>query len=263
MDLLTIAHPSRPEIDMAFTGALLEAVASREAPDTIRVFRPGPTVAFGRSDRIRAGFDEACRVTQSHGRTPIVRLGGGHAAAYDSDCLVVEVMRQHQHGAMGGLEGRFLHMVDLLQRGLAGIGVTAELGQLQWEYCPGRYSLHLPSGPKIAGIAQRVLTRASLTTAVIVVDGANTLRRTLTDVYAALDLPLDIATAGAIADQHPGVSSQALQEEIAYAAAATFRMPLPREAKDIALATRRAARGLPENCVGGDRPVQRLDRTRD
>jgi octanoyl-[GcvH]:protein N-octanoyltransferase len=231
MDLLTTAHSDRPELDMELTGTLLDAVARGDAPDTIRVFRPGPTVAFGRSDRIRTGFDEACRVAVAHGRTPVVRLGGGHAAAYDSECLVVEVLRRHNRRAISGLESRFLDMVDLVQRGLAGLGVTLDVGELPWEYCPGRYSLHLPSGPKVAGAAQRVLTRASLTTAVIVVGGANALRRALADVYAALDLPLDIRTAGAVADRHPEISCDLVQQAIIDSAAARFRRVLPRSAE--------------------------------
>jgi lipoate-protein ligase A len=227
MELLTIAHRDRPELDMALTGTLLEAVARGEAPDTIRVFRPGATLAFGRLDRSRAGFDDACRVALAHRRTPVVRWGGGHAAAYDSECLIVEVVRRHQRPAISGLEGRFLDMVDLVQASLERLGVTLELGKLPHEYCPGRYSLHLPCGPKVAGIAQRVLTRASLTTAVVVVGGANTLRRTLTDVYAALDIPLDIRTAGAIADQHTNLNCDVVQQAIVNGAVARYRLAMP------------------------------------
>jgi octanoyl-[GcvH]:protein N-octanoyltransferase len=230
MDLLTTANPDSPELDMAFTGTLLDAVASGDAAESVRIFRPGPTLAFGRSDRLRAGFANACRVAESHGRTPVVRWGGGHAAAYDPQCLVVEVLRRHKRSPISGLESRFLDMVDLIQRALAGLGVTLEHGELPWEYCPGRYSLHLPSGPKIAGVAQRVLIRASLTTAVVVVDGGNAQRRTLADVYAALDLPLDIATVGALTDRHPEIDGDIVQEAIIHTAAARFGILMPEPA---------------------------------
>jgi octanoyl-[GcvH]:protein N-octanoyltransferase len=82
------------------------------------------------------------------------------------------------------------------------------LGELPGEYCPGRVSLHLRSGPKVAGVAQRVLARASLTTAVVVVAGGDALRATLTDVYAALDLPVDADAAGAVSDTHPNITSE-------------------------------------------------------
>ena len=215
---------------MDLTGTLLAAVA-RGAPDTIRVFRPGPTVAFGRSDCIRTGFEEACRVAVAHGRTPVVRLGGGHAAAYDSDCLVVELLRRHDRRAISGLEDRFRDMVNLVRRALARLGVDLVLGELPREYCPGRYSLHLPAGPKVAGVAQRVLTRASLTTAVIVVGGTDALRGTLADVYATLDLPLDIETVGAVADRHPEVDCDLAQRTIIDEAAAEYEMVSPRRSE--------------------------------
>jgi octanoyl-[GcvH]:protein N-octanoyltransferase len=227
MDLLTIAHPCRPDLDMTLTGTLLEAVARGDAPDTLRVFRPGSTLAFGRLDRMRAGFDDAYRLAVTHGRTPVVRWAGGHAAAYDSECLVVEAVRRHERGAMSGLEDRFGEMIDLVQQGLAGLGVRLEVGQLPAEYCPGRYSLHLPSGPKVAGVAQRVLTRASLTTAVVVIAGANGLRRTLADVYAALELPFDMSTAGAVTDHHAEISCELAERAMIASAATRYGITLP------------------------------------
>ena len=220
MDIVTTAHPERPELDMELTGTLLRAIARGDAHETIRVFRPGPTLAFGRLDRARAGFAEAWRVALAHGRTPVVRWGGGHAAAYDSECVVVEILRRHERQAVSGLEDRFLGMVDLIQQALATLGVNLELGELPGEYCPGLYSLHLPSGPKVAGVAQRVLTRASLMTAVVVVGGADALRATLADVYAALGLPLDLRTVGAVTDGHPDVTCGLVKQAIVGSAAA-------------------------------------------
>jgi octanoyl-[GcvH]:protein N-octanoyltransferase len=213
MDLVTTAHPDRPELDMALTEQLLRAAARGERPETMRVFRPGPTVAFGRLDRNRAGFDEACRIALAHGRAPVVRLGGGHAAAYDRDCVIVEVIRRHERSGFE-LESRFAGLAEMISWTLAKLGVTLQLGELPNEYCAGRFSLHLPSGPKVAGVAQRILTRASLTTAVIVVSGGDTLRAVLADVYAALDLPFDPDTAGALTDRYPDVTCELVQQTI-------------------------------------------------
>jgi hypothetical protein len=47
-----------------------------------------------------------------------------------------------------------------------------------------------------------------LTTAVVVVAGGDALRATLTDVYAALDLPVDTGMAGAVSDRHPDSTSE-------------------------------------------------------
>jgi len=190
---------------MALTQATLEGVAARTAAETVRVYRPGPTVAFGRLDRLRPGFAAAGAAALAHGRTPVLRLGGGRAAAYDRECVVVEVIRA-QEKLVGGLEERFTDLVALLQDGLAAAGVDTEVGELPGEYCPGRFSLHLPGGPKVAGVAQRVISGASLTTGVLVVAGGDGLRATIADVYRALELPVDVATAGAVADRHPETS---------------------------------------------------------
>ncbi len=202
MLLVTEAHPEHPALDMALTGALLTAVARGEAADTIRVLRPGPTLAFGRLDRTRDGFARACRVAADHGREPVLRWGGGHAAAYDRDCVLVELIRREAR-VIGGLEQRFQDMAAFVAEGLEPLGVALELGELPGEYCPGRFSLHLPDGPKVAGIAQRIVRGASLTTAVIVVDGGDRLRTAIAAVYAALGLTVDAITAGALSDSHP------------------------------------------------------------
>lgn len=214
MELVTTAHPTRPELDMELTGTLLEAVAKGDAPETIRVFRPGSTLAFGRLDCSRSGFDEAGRIARNHGRTPVIRWAGGHAAAYDSECVIVEILRRHQRHAPSELEGRFLHLTEIIGSAFTDLGVKLDVGELPGEYCPGRYSLHLPSGPKIAGVAQRILARASLTTAAVVVGGGDALRAVLAEVYAALDLPLDLDTVGAVTDRQPNIDCNLVQQAI-------------------------------------------------
>jgi octanoyl-[GcvH]:protein N-octanoyltransferase len=209
-ELVAAAHPDDPAFEMALTQAMLEAVAGRSMAETVRVYRPGPTVAFGRLDRLRPGFDAACRAAVAHGRSPVLRLGGGRAAAYDRDCIVIEVIRA-QERLIGGLDERFADLVALLREGLAAARVPVEVGELAGEYCPGRFSLHLPGGPKVAGVAQRVIAGGSLTTAVLVVAGGDGLRATIADVYAALELPVDVATAGAVADRHPDVAVSTLE----------------------------------------------------
>jgi hypothetical protein len=58
MRLLRAAHPHDPLLDMALSAALLERVAAG-ADEVARVFRPGPTMAFGRLDALRPGFPDA------------------------------------------------------------------------------------------------------------------------------------------------------------------------------------------------------------
>jgi hypothetical protein len=66
----------------------------------------------------------------------------------------------------------------------------------------------------VAGIAQHVRTRASLTTAVVVVSGGEALRAVIAEVYEALELPLDVATVGAVSDQHPEISCEPVERAL-------------------------------------------------
>lgn len=226
---MTTASVANPERDMALSEELLKRVGHGEADDLLRVYRPGPTVAFGRLDRVRGGFEQAWRIAEAHGRTPVVRLGGGHAAAYDPDCLVVELIRRHDH-QLPGLDDRFAEMTGLIQRACARIGVETLLGELPGEYCPGRYSLHLPGGPKIAGVAQRLTQRSSLTTAVIVVRGADPLQAVIVDIYKALGLALNAETVGAIASHCPEITVDRVATVIVEVAAEVCLLQPPADA---------------------------------
>jgi lipoate-protein ligase A len=206
MDLLTQAHPSEPARDMATSAALLSQIAARAAKPSIRVYRPGATAAFGSLDRLRSGFLRATEAAIAAGLVPIMRVAGGHVACYDADSVIVEVFRP-ETTVVGGLEARFEDLAELLTDALTAIGVTVDVGQLPGEYCPGRFSVHLSDGPKIAGIAQRVIQGASLTSAVIVVAGGARLRAAIASIYAALEIPIDIDVAGAIDDREANLDA--------------------------------------------------------
>ncbi len=214
--MLTVreSHPSDPVAEMAYSAMLLRAVAAGERPACARVFRPGPTLAFGRRDALAPGFAAAQAAARAHGYVPVVRLGGGHAAGYDEGAVIVELVTvQARVGT--GIEARFAAVAQLLGDALRGLGVVPVVGELPGEYCPGRWSLHAEgSTVKLAGIAQRSIRGAALTTAVVVVEGGARLRDVLVDVYAALDLGWDPATAGALEDVRPGVRAADLESAV-------------------------------------------------
>lgn len=199
---------------MALTGAILDDVAARTRPDTLRVFLPGPTVAFGRRDSFAKGFQRAARAAEECGFAPVVRHAGGHAVAYDQGSVIVEWMRPEDH-LLGGIGERFEELTKLILDALKQLGVAVELGELPDEYCAGRFSLHLLDGPKIVGVAQRVIKGASLTTAVIAVGSGDRLRAVTGRIYHELAIPLDVSTVGAIADRFPDVDVSAVANTIA------------------------------------------------
>lgn len=200
--LLRAAHPDDPVLDMALTHALLRRVGDGTDTPAARVFVPGPTVAFGRLDALREGFGDAVAAARRHGFVPVMRLGGGHAAAYAGGSLVVELAVGHTAIAEG-IEERFAAATALLVEALEAVGTRPVVGERPGEYCPGRWSVHAVGGPKLAGVAQRSVRGASLVTAVVIVEGGARIRAVLTDVYAALGLAWDPATAGALEDVVP------------------------------------------------------------
>lgn len=198
MDLLRDRFPDDPVLDAAITHALLRQVGAGQRGPVARVFRPGPTMAFGRLDALASGYTAARAAAAAHGYTPLLRLGGGHAAGYDEGSLLIEVIRPVATIA-DGVGERFDWLTDLLVTTLAHLGITARTGVLPGEYCAGDNSVNA-AGVKLAGTAQRTIKGASLVTAMLIVGGGGRLRAALTDVYAALGIEWRPQTAAAADD---------------------------------------------------------------
>ncbi len=203
------------------------------------MFRPGPTLAFGRLDALLPGFAGATAAARRLGYTPVVRSAGGHAAVYDEQSLVVEHVTA-EADVTAGLQARFEAQSALLRDALAGLGADARIGELAGEYCAGAHSINLGGRIKVVGIAQRAIRHGALTTAVIVVGGGGRLRRAVAEVYARLGLDVDPATAGALDDELPGVTAERVAEVVVAAFAASADLtPAEPDAELLA-----AARGL-------------------
>lgn len=198
MELLRDRFPDDPALDAAVTHALLRQVGAGERGPVARVFRPGPTMAFGRLDALAPGYERARAAAREHGYAPLLRLGGGHAAGYDEGSLLVELIRPVRTIAEG-IQERFAALTELLVETLAHLGIAARVGELPGEYCAGDHSVHA-AGVKLAGTAQRTIKGASLVTAMLIVEHGDRLRAALTDVYAALEIDWRPATAAAAAD---------------------------------------------------------------
>ena len=198
MELLRERHPEDPVLDAAITHALLRQVGAGERPPTARIFRPGATMAFGRLDALSDGYAAARAAAVEHGFTPLLRLGGGHAAGYDAGSVLVELIGPVTTIAEG-IPERFATVTALLVEALAALGIAARVGELPGEYCAGEWSVNA-AGVKLAGTAQRSIKGASLVTAMVIVEGSAPLRAALVDVYAALGIDWRPATAGGAAD---------------------------------------------------------------
>jgi len=203
VQLLRDGLAEHPALDAAVSHALLRRVAAGEVPPTLRLYRPGATLAFGRLDRLRPGYDDAVAAARAHGFEPVQRLPGGHAAAYHPGCVLIEIIRP-EPAVAEGIHRRFADGSALLAAALAMVGLVVEVGQRPGEYCPGGWSAHA-NGIKLAGPAQKSIRGASLWTAFVAVEDGARIRGVLAATYDALQLAWRHETAGAAADVIAGL----------------------------------------------------------
>jgi octanoyl-[GcvH]:protein N-octanoyltransferase len=202
-----------PAREVAISHALLERANEGALEPVLRIYRPAPTLAFGRLDVLRPGFQAAAAAAREHGFEPVVRAPGGHAVAYHEGCLVVDEVIPALD-PIAGLQDRFAASAERLAEALRQLGVDAHVGRVPGEFCPGDFTVSARGRVKLVGSAQRVVRHASLLAASIAVTGGDRLRAALDDVYRVLELDWDPDTAGAVADEVPGVTLDELERAI-------------------------------------------------
>jgi lipoate-protein ligase A len=200
-------------LELAVSHALLTRVAARELPQTLRLYRPGPTVAFGKLDTLRSGFAAAAAAAREHGYETVLRLPGGHAAAYHGESLGIDLVYALDD-PVPGTHDRFRETGERLAGALAGLGVDARVGEVPGEYCAGAYSVNARGRVKLIGTAQRLVRGGALLGASVVVGDGPGVRAVLRDVYAALEIEWDGATAGAVDEEVPGTTVDAVERAV-------------------------------------------------
>jgi octanoyl-[GcvH]:protein N-octanoyltransferase len=139
----------------------------------------------------------------------MLREGGGHAVVYDQRSVVVEEWTPNAEIVIG-IQERFDAGTARIAEALRSLGLAPDVGELPGEYCAGAHSVSL-EGIKVAGTAQRIVRGRALFAAVVLVGGGDLIRAAVTDIYAALELDWDPATAGAIQDVAPNITVEAVE----------------------------------------------------
>jgi octanoyl-[GcvH]:protein N-octanoyltransferase len=219
--LIATSFPDDPVLDTAVSRALLERTSAGELPETLRLPRPGPMVAFGKRDAVTPGYQAAARAAREQGFEAVLRLAGGRAAVFHEDTLALF------HTVPGAdpraeVHPRFREVSDLLAVALGELGIDARVGEVPGEYCPGGYSVSAGGRTKLAGVGQRLLRGAAHVGAVVVVSGADRVRDVLVPVYAELGLEWDPATASSVADEAPGTTWDEVEAAIRAEYARTY-----------------------------------------
>ncbi|MDQ3769605.1 MAG: lipoate--protein ligase family protein, partial [Actinomycetota bacterium] len=70
--LLTASAPRDPVLDTALSSAVLEGVVEG-GPPVLRLWAPGPSVSFGRLDRLVPGFSDAVGAARAAGFAAVLR----------------------------------------------------------------------------------------------------------------------------------------------------------------------------------------------
>jgi lipoate-protein ligase A len=211
VDLVEGSAGGEPALDVALPHAVLDLVAAGRRPPLLRCYRPGATVAFGRRDVFLPGFATAAATARRHGFTPVIRGAGGRAAAYGEGSLIIDEVMPADGSQ---IRERFAADARRQARALRSLGVDARVGEVPGEYCPGEFSVNARGRVKLIGAAERIVRGAWLHSSVVVVEGAESLRTVLEDVYAALDLNWDPATTGAASDEAPAANIEAVRRAL-------------------------------------------------
>jgi lipoate-protein ligase A len=135
------------------------------------------------------------------------------------------------------VQQRFAREAEAQALALRALGVDARVGEVPGEYCPGAFTVNARGRVKLVGAAQRVIRGGWLMSSVVVVERAAPLRAVLEDVYAALELEWNPDTVGAISDEVPGITVEAVEAVLIAAYARRYRLAegeIPAEAIDAA-----------------------------
>jgi octanoyl-[GcvH]:protein N-octanoyltransferase len=233
---------------MAISRALMMRVAGGELADTLRISRPGASVAFGRRDVIGAGYPAAVAAARAEGYGAVERVVGGRASVFhDGTIHFGHSIRREDPRVEVTL--RFEQTAALIARALRGLGIDAHVGEVEGEYCPGAHSVNARHETKLVGLGQRVIRRGAHVGGVAVVDGADRVRMVLTPVYEALDLDWRPETTGSLAEEEGAVTWEQARAAIEAEYSAAYGVE-PADLDDATLAL--AQRLAPEHASAGD-----------
>jgi octanoyl-[GcvH]:protein N-octanoyltransferase len=211
--LIRESFPEPPALDTAISHAILRGVSDGSQPETLRIHRPGPVVAFGPLDRLSPGYGRAIDAARSEGFGAIQRLAGGRAAVFHEQTIAfswaIPEVQPRLH-----IERRFEQVSSILIDALRGLGVDARVGEVPGEYCPGEHSVNARGKTKLVGVGQRILLHAAHIGGVVVVADGDRVRDVLIPVYEALGLEWDPATAGSVDHEVPGTSWEQVEDAI-------------------------------------------------
>lgn len=191
-----------PTTAYGYQRAVFEGVASGARGPTISITPSTRHVGVTKRDTFRPGFPDAVRAANAEGYPVLVRGAGGGATAADTGTFGFSVIRPAgDPGLPASIEARYDEAADFVLGAFGRLGVRAEVGEVQDEFCPGDHSIRFGdrySGMKIVGIAQRITRRAASVGGIVLVHGEDELALVLERVYSAMSLPFRPESVGSL-----------------------------------------------------------------
>ena len=190
VEILVARHLDDPEDGFGLQQAVLEEVTSGDSGPAALVWTSSRYVGVTRPETRLSSFMTAVEAATGVGFPVLVRNSGGGAVAANEGSISFSLtfpVEDLRHG----LYERYTEGVELVAAALRQLGVGAEGGEVEGEFCPGAYSVRSggAQGVKHAGLAQRVTRRAARLEALILVSETAELARVLERFYGALGLP--------------------------------------------------------------------------
>lgn len=214
-----------PQQEMLRIQSAVAGLADPAARGRLRLYRPAPTAAFSRRDTLAPGYSVAHSAATGQGFSPVTRPAGGRLACYHRGCLVLDLVAAHPY-ARQHIRERFRMLGRLLATTLREIGVTAGVGAVPGEYCPGEFSVNAGGRTKLAGTAQRLTRYGYLISAVLVITDPEPIRAVLHRTYPPLGLRWDPATVGCVSDHVPGITVDEVERALVNVIRRSPRMTL-------------------------------------
>lgn len=191
--------PGAPVLDTAVSHALLRRVAAGTVGESLRLYSPGNALLFSSLDARRPGYARAVALAEQAGFPAVIRLAGGHAAAFLESSIAFAWasadVDAHLH-----IRQRFEALSGWIVDSLRRLGLDARVGSLPGEYCPGEYSVNIGGRIKVMGVGQRVIRGGAHVGGVLTIAQTEVLRELLTPIYAALEFDFRSETVGGIGD---------------------------------------------------------------
>jgi lipoate-protein ligase A len=185
-----------------YVRTIFDQVASGMRPATVSITPSTRHVGVTRRDTFRPGFPDAVEAAGGLGYPVLVRSSGGGATAADLGTFGFSIIRPtNERESNRGIRDRYDEAASFVLAAFSRLGVTAEVGEVRDEFCPGDHSIRIGDGEKgmkVVGIAQRITRRATSVGGIVLVEGERELARVLGGVYGAMHLPFRPESVGSL-----------------------------------------------------------------